>query len=112
MERTNRLLKKKAIKFCNYVANALINHPDNAREGIPFCVSDPANDVIIPMRDVKAHVNIGSLWGDDGDNILNLQMRCKTLQDDYGIDINTTEFYTDYLAILNRAKFTAIRYKG
>ena len=118
MERTNRLLKKKAIKFCNYVANALINHPDNAREGIPFCVTtdyDPvslAPIVIIPLRDIKAHVSIGSLWGDDGDEILALMMQSKTLKNDYGLDINSTSFHDDYLAILNRAKFTAIRYTG
>jgi len=112
MKRTNRLLKKKITHFCNYVANALINHPNNIRSGIPFCIDDQVNDIIIPLRDVKASVNVGNLWGDDGDEVLNLRMRCKTLSDNFNLDINITEFYTDYLAILNRAKFTAIRYKG
>ena len=112
MKRTNKLLKKKIIKFCDYVANALVNHPDNIRDGIPFCVDDQLNNIIVPLRDVRGFVNIGSLWGDDGDDILSLNLRSKTLKDNYNLDIKDTGFYDDYLAILNRAKFTTIRYKG
>lgn len=108
-ERTIKLLYKKAHRFCEYVNFALINHPDNIRQGIPFCVKDGVE--IVPMRDVKAMVSIGSLWGDDGDEIMSLMMKSDTLEDRFGIDIMDSTFYTDYLEILNRAKFSAIRYK-